>query len=81
MSFFYFQIFDDIAMEITMALLQYFNSKPPEERLFRCMKALARFSQVSRQDVAQLIQMIGPDPKQFIGISERIDAQIELIRC
>lgn len=72
-------VFDDIAVEITMALLQYFNQKPSEEHLFRCMKALARFTEVSRQEVPQLIQMIGPDPKTFKGTSERIDELIDKV--
>ncbi|XP_019770425.1 uncharacterized protein LOC109544582 isoform X4 [Dendroctonus ponderosae] len=72
-------VFDDIAVEVTMALLQYFNQKPPEEQLFRCMKALARFAEVSRQEVPQLIQMIGPDPKTFKGTSDRIDQLIDQI--
>ncbi|XP_074036198.1 uncharacterized protein isoform X2 [Leptinotarsa decemlineata] len=72
-------VFDDVAVELTMALLQYFNSKPQEEQLFRCMKALAKFVQVSSQEVPQLIQMIGPDPKSFRGTSERIDNLIDQI--
>ncbi|KAG5866352.1 hypothetical protein JTB14_004131, partial [Gonioctena quinquepunctata] len=72
-------VFDDVAVELTMALLQYFNSKPQEEQLFRCMKALAKFIQVSSQEVPQLIQMIGPDPKSFKGASERIDNLIDQI--
>lgn len=73
------EVFDDVAVELAMALLQFFNGSPPEEQLFRCMKALARFCQISSQDVPQLIQMIGPPPTKFNGISERIDEQIELI--
>lgn len=40
-------VFDDVAVEISMALLQFFNSSPTEEHLFRTMKALAKFVQVS----------------------------------
>lgn len=72
-------VFDDVAVELTMALLQYFNLKPGEEQLFRCMKALARFAQISSQEVPQLIQMIGPDPRSFKGVSERIDSLIQQI--
>lgn len=72
-------MFDDVAVELTMALLQYFNNKPEEEFLFRCMKSLTKFTQISGQEVPQLIQMIGPDPKTFRGVSDRIDEQIELI--
>ncbi|XP_047105512.1 uncharacterized protein LOC124774896 isoform X2 [Schistocerca piceifrons] len=73
------EVFDDVAVELTMALLQFFNSSPPEEHLFRCMKALARFCHIASQDVPQLIQMIGPEPTKFRGTSERIDALIDQI--
>ncbi|KAK7868449.1 hypothetical protein R5R35_011202 [Gryllus longicercus] len=73
------KVFDDVAVELTMALLQFFNSNPPEEQLYRCMKALSRFCQISKQDVPQLIQMIGPEPAKFKGASERIDRLIESI--
>ncbi|GLG94257.1 Uncharacterized protein GBIM_01500 [Gryllus bimaculatus] len=73
------EVFDDVAVELTMALLQFFNSNPPEEQLYRCMKALSRFCQISKQDVPQLIQMIGPEPAKFRGASERIDRLIESI--
>lgn len=73
------QVFDDVAVELTMALLQYFNSNPPEEHLFRCMKALNRFCQISQQDVPQLIQMIGPEPAKFRGTSARVDDLITQI--
>lgn len=74
-----FQVFDDVAVELTMGILQFFNSKPDEEKLFRCMKALAKFILVSQQDVSQLIQMIGPQPSTFKGTSERIDSLISSI--
>jgi len=73
------EVFDDVAVELTMALLQYFNSNPPEEHLFRCMKALNRFCQISQQDVPQLIQMIGPEPAKFRGASARVDDLITQI--
>lgn len=78
--FFKLQVFDDVAVELTMAVLQFFNSKPDEEKLFRCMKALAKFVQVSPQDVVQLIQMIGPQPNKFKGVSERVDNFIAAIQ-
>ncbi|XP_076162718.1 uncharacterized protein LOC143144312 isoform X3 [Ptiloglossa arizonensis] len=73
------KVFDDVAVELTMALLQYFNGNPAEEQLFACMKSLARFTQISGQDVPQLIQMIGPEPNKFRGISERVDEQIDQV--
>lgn len=72
-------MFDDVAVELTMAVLQFFNSKPSEEHVFRCMKALAKFIEVSQQDVSQLIQMIGPQPDKFKGLSERVDSFVTTI--
>ncbi|KAG7209637.1 hypothetical protein KM043_011284 [Ampulex compressa] len=73
------EVFDDVAVELTMALLQYFNGSPAEEQLYACMKSLARFTQISGQDVPQLIQMIGPEPNKFRGTSQRIDEQIDQV--
>lgn len=73
-------MFDDVVVELAMAVLQYFNSKPSEEHSFRCMKSLAKFCQISRQDVPQLVQMIGPQPSAFKGVSNRIDEQIAEIQ-
>ncbi|KAF7989514.1 hypothetical protein HCN44_008188 [Aphidius gifuensis] len=72
-------VFDDVAVELTMAILQYFNGSPSEEQLYACMKSLARFTQISGQEVPQLIQMIGPEPKKFRGISQRIDEMVDLV--
>ncbi|XP_032686329.1 uncharacterized protein LOC116851224 isoform X2 [Odontomachus brunneus] len=72
-------VFDDVAVELTMALLQYFNGSPAEEQLYACMKSLARFTQISGQEVPQLIQMIGPEPNKFRGTSQRIDEQIDQV--
>lgn len=74
------EVFDDVAVELTMALLQFFSlDVRDEELLFRCFKALHRFCQISQQDVPQLIQMIGPPPSQFRGTSERVDTLIQEI--
>ncbi|XP_015125419.1 uncharacterized protein LOC107047110 isoform X3 [Diachasma alloeum] len=73
------KVFDDVAVELTMALLQYFNGSPSEEQLFACMKALARFTQISGQEVPQLIQMIGPEPNKFRETSQRVDEMIDQV--
>lgn len=44
---FRFQVFDDVAIELTMAVLQFFSTKPIEEHLFRTLKALSKFVTVS----------------------------------
>lgn len=35
-------VFDDVAPELAMAILQFFSSHPPEELLWRTMTALCR---------------------------------------
>ncbi|XP_073976920.1 uncharacterized protein isoform X2 [Rhodnius prolixus] len=72
-------VFDDVAVELTMAILQFLNGNPAEAQLFRCLKSLSQFCQISAQDVPQLIQMIGPHPSKFKGQSERNDQLIEEI--
>ncbi|KAL3273692.1 hypothetical protein HHI36_015122 [Cryptolaemus montrouzieri] len=69
-------VYDDVAVELTMAVLQFLKVKPNEEFLFRSIKALSKFMEISRQEVPQLIQMIGPDPRDFMGTSRRIDKLI-----
>ncbi|XP_066959039.1 uncharacterized protein [Macrobrachium rosenbergii] len=71
-------VFDDVAPELAMAILQFFNSHPPEELLWRTMTALCRFC-YSSTEVPALIKMIGPEPSVFKGVSERIDNVIEEI--
>ncbi|XP_055902414.1 uncharacterized protein LOC129938721 [Eupeodes corollae] len=71
-------VFDDVAVELTMAILQFFNSNPSEVLVYRALRALVRFMEVSK-DVGSFIQMIGPHPKTFLGMSERIDELVNLV--
>ncbi|CAH0579552.1 unnamed protein product [Chrysodeixis includens] len=71
-------VFDEVCVELAMALLQLLQWAPAEEQLWRGVRALARFAQHS-SDVPQLIAMIGPDPAAFRGTSPRVDEQIDLI--
>ena len=73
------KVFDDICTELAMAILQFFNGKPPEEQVFRCMRALAKFCQIAHREVPQLIKMIGPEPGKFSGMSARVDEHIARI--
>ncbi|XP_063240536.1 uncharacterized protein LOC134541218 isoform X2 [Bacillus rossius redtenbacheri] len=73
------KVFDDVAVELTMAVLQFFNGSPSEEHLFRCLKALLRFCLISPQDVPQLVQMVGPAPAKFRGTSPRVDELVEAV--
>ncbi|XP_055848499.1 uncharacterized protein LOC129913717 [Episyrphus balteatus] len=71
-------VFDDVAVEVAMAILQFFTSSPNEEQVFKALKALVRFMEVSN-DVGQFIQMIGPHPKMFAGMSERVDELVNFV--
>merc|ERR1719320_539162 len=73
----FFQVFDDVCSELAMAILQFFQGKPPEEQVFRCMKALAKFCSIGSREVPQLVKMIGPEPSKFSGMSPRVDEAIE----
>jgi len=64
--------FDDVCSELAMAILQFFQGKPPEEQVFRCMGALSKFCSINRE-VPQLVKMIGPEPSKFNGLSARVD--------
>lgn len=58
------QVFDEVCVELAMALLQLLQWAPAEEQLWRAVRALARFADHSA-DVPQLVAMIGPDPAAF----------------
>ncbi|XP_018023448.1 pollen-specific leucine-rich repeat extensin-like protein 2 isoform X1 [Hyalella azteca] len=73
-------VFDDVAPELAMAILQFFNTKPKEELLWRTITALCRFCYASNE-VPSLIKMIGPEPSMFKGISERVDSVIDEINA
>lgn len=64
---FVLQVFDDVATELAMAILQFFSTEHGEEHIFRCMKGLLRFAYIAHSEVPALIKMIGPDPTQFKG--------------
>merc|ERR1711976_24867 len=72
-------VFDDVCSELAMAILQFFQNKPPEEQVFRCMKALLKFCTIGSREVPQLVKMIGPEPSKFTGLSKRVDELIEPI--
>jgi len=70
-------VFDDVCSELAMAILQFFQGKPPEEQVYRCMKALCKFCTIGSREVPQLVKMIGPEPSKFSGMSPRVDEAIE----
>jgi len=70
------EVFDDVCSELAMAILQFFQGSPPEEQVYRCMKALFKFCTIGSRDVPQLVKMIGPDPSKFKGMSPRVDEEL-----
>ncbi|KAJ2939841.1 hypothetical protein O0L34_g18035 [Tuta absoluta] len=71
-------VFDEVCVELGMALLQLLAWAPGEQHAWRALRALARLAHHSA-DVPQLVAMVGPDPAAFRGTSARIDEQIDLI--
>ena len=53
------------------------QGKPPEEQVWRCMKALLKFCTIGSREVPQLVKMIGPEPSKFAGMSARVDELVE----
>ena len=75
------QVFDDVYTELTVAVLQFLQGKPSEEKVFRCMKALDRFCTLSKREVPQLVKMIGPEPSKFRGMSSRVEQLVDRIEA
>jgi hypothetical protein len=75
------EVFDDVAVEMAMALLQFLSEKPPEVLSWRGLKSLYRCCQLARSEVPALIKMVGPQPSEFKGTSARCDELIEQINA
>lgn len=77
------QVFDDVAVEISMAILQFLSEKQPsvpEPLCWRGLKALLRCCQLARGEVPNLIKMVGPNPGELKGTaSPRCDEIIDSI--
>ena len=79
--FFHIQVFDDVCTELAMAIMEFFQGKPNEDQVFRCLKALNKFCTIAHREVPQLVKMIGPDPAKFSGMSPRVDELIGAINA
>lgn len=71
-------VFDEVCVELAMALLQVLSCAPAEEDLYRACGALARLA-ARCADVPPLVALVGPHPAAFRGTSPRVDEQIDLI--
>lgn len=69
-----------MAVEISMAILQFLSEKQPaapEPLCWRSLKALLRCCQLARGEVPNLIKMVGPNPAELKGaLSPRCDELI-----
>jgi len=67
------KIFDDVAVELSMALLQFLSEKPAEALVWRALRSLLRCCQLARAEVPGLVKMVGPPPSNLRGTSKRCD--------
>ncbi|GFR06700.1 desumoylating isopeptidase 1 [Trichonephila clavata] len=74
------ELFDDIASELAMAVLQFLQTPPAEEMLFQSLTALYRFMCISYNEIPALMKMMGPDVDAFRGVSARIEPVVEEIQ-
>lgn len=73
------ELFDDIATELAMAVMQFLQSPLSEELVFQSLTALYRFMCISYNEVPALLKMLGPDAESFKGLSPRVDPIVEEI--
>lgn len=74
-------VFDDVASELSTAILQYLHTDLSLEHTKLCMIALTRFMDINTQDIAALTRMLGPDLSKFIGKSKDIDEMVKNIQA
>lgn len=70
-------VFDDVASELSTAILQYLQTDLSLEHTRLCLIALTRFMDINTQDIAALTKMLGPDLSKFKGKSKDIDDMVE----
>lgn len=74
-------VFDDVASELSTAILQYLHTDLSLDHARLCLIALTRFMDINTQDIAALTKMLGPDLSKFNGKSKDIDEMVEKIRA
>ncbi|XP_017493006.1 PREDICTED: uncharacterized protein LOC108381110 [Rhagoletis zephyria] len=73
------EVFEDVAIELSTAVLQYLHSDVPEDQALLCLTVISRFIAISATDVPALIKMLGPDLGKYKGKNGNIDKLIEEI--
>lgn len=73
-------VFDDVASELSTAILQYLHTDITVEHARLCLIALSRFLDINTTDIAALTKMLGPDLSKFNGKSKEIDELVSKIQ-
>lgn len=73
-------VFDDVASELSTAILQYLHNDISESHARLCLIALSRFLEINTTDIAALTKMLGPDLSKFNGKSKEIDELVNKIQ-
>lgn len=73
-------VFDDVASELSTAILQYLHTDLSLEHTRLCLIALTRFMEINTSDIAALTKMLGPDLSKFNGKSKDIDEMVSKIQ-
>lgn len=74
-------VFDDVASELSTAILQYLHTDLNLEHAHICLLALSRFMEINTTDIAALTKMLGPDLSKFNGKSKEIDELVKGIQA
>lgn len=73
-------VFDDVASELSTAILQYLHTDLSLDHLKLCLIALSRFMDINCQDIAALTKMLGPDLSKFNGKSKEVEELVSKIQ-
>lgn len=74
-------VFDDVASELSTAILQYLHTDLNLEHTRLCLIALSRFMEINPTDIAALTKMLGPDLSKFNGKAKDVDEMIQKIQA
>lgn len=74
-------VFDDVASELSTAILQYLHTDLSLEHTRLCLISLSRFMDINTSDIAALTKMLGPDLGKFKGKSKEIDELVSKIQA
>lgn len=74
-------VFDDVASELSTAVLQYLHTDLSSDHVRICLIALSRFMEINTADIAALTKMLGPDLTKFKGKSKDMDELVDVIQA